>query len=151
MVLCLKLAKWVYWPNLTPIKGLGRQFSLIIVICTTKWILQGTGHRKKFLQTVLWALKTALQSSFPLLDYSSRLEFARWLLPFGIQIWFDNRKGTRTIYKIVKTSQRNWLPWFDGGYLYRFLNRLGSCFKCFVYKLQDRWNILIGWSAVLWC
>ena len=151
MVLCLKLAKWVYWPNLTPIKGLGRQFSLKIVICTTKWILQGTGHRKKFLQTVLWALKTALQSSFPLLDYSSRLEFARWLLPFGIQVWFDNRKGTRTIYKIVKTSQRNWLPWLGGGYLYEFLSRLGSCFKCFVYKLQDRWNILIGWSAVLWC
>ena len=35
------------------------------MICTTKWILQGTGHRKKFLQTVLWALKQRYNPVFP--------------------------------------------------------------------------------------
>ena len=42
-----KLAKWVYWPILIPIKGLGRQFSLKVVICTTKWILQRTDYSEK--------------------------------------------------------------------------------------------------------
>ena len=84
-----KLAKWVYWPILIPIKGLGRQFSLKVVICTTKWILQRTGHSEKVPIDSTLGSKTALQSSYPLWiivpvwssldDYSSLETYLGWL------------------------------------------------------------------------